>query len=67
MLTILTLLAMLNVIKKCNANREKIKRTYPGRIPVILEKVFFFSLLKYSTILLRHQSLAYMIWIRKSI
>uniref|UniRef100_A0A914NPD9 Autophagy-related protein 8 n=1 Tax=Meloidogyne incognita TaxID=6306 RepID=A0A914NPD9_MELIC len=29
---------MLNVIKKCNANREKIKRTYPGRIPVILEK-----------------------------
>jgi len=66
MLTILTLLAMLNVIKKCNANREKIKRTYPGRIPVILEKVFF-SLLKYSTILLRHQSLAYMIWIRKSI
>ncbi|CAK5091734.1 unnamed protein product [Meloidogyne enterolobii] len=38
MLTILILLAMLNVVKKCNANREKIKRKDPGRIPVILEK-----------------------------
>uniref|UniRef100_A0A915NAB1 Uncharacterized protein n=1 Tax=Meloidogyne floridensis TaxID=298350 RepID=A0A915NAB1_9BILA len=45
MLTILTLLAMLNVIKKCNANGEKFKRKYPGRIPVILEKAASFVLL----------------------